>query len=217
MFRLKNVKIEGFWGENIIETSFLPDANIFIGRNGTGKTTFINILQAVISVDIEMLYNMQFDKIVLNLEDEKLKRKIEVSKVAVNLEYRTLAFKIGTKTYELPMVPNNEIRYVNERHGRLHPKFFKSISEIKDELAGLIKLSYLSVYREQVIKNDPFSDSSRENMGNPIDIKLSQLMNSLTKYQFQLETELSSLSKSFQENVLRSMLYNSKFDQVDIN
>lgn len=42
-------------------------------------------------------------------------------------------------------------------------------------------------------------------------------MNSLTKYQFQLETELSSLSKSFQENVLRSMLYNPQFDQVDIN
>lgn len=217
MFRLKNVRIEGFWGENIIETSFFPDANIFIGRNGTGKTTFINILQAVISVDIELLYNMQFEKIIINLEDEKLKRKIEVIKVADNLEYRTLVFKIGTKSYELPMIPNNEIRYINERHGRLHPKFYKSIRDIKEELYGLIKLSYLSVYREQVIKNDPFSDSGRENIGNPIDIKLSQLMNSLTKYQFQLETELSSLSKSFQENVLRSMLYNPQFDQVDIN
>lgn len=217
MFRLKNVRIEGFWGESIIETSFFPDANIFIGRNGTGKTTFINILQAVISVDIEMLYNMQFDKVILNLEDGRLKRKIEVDKIADNLEYKTLVFKIGNKPYELPMLPNNEIRFINDRHGRLHPKFFKNIREIKDELNTLIKLSYLSVYREQIIKNDSFIEQGRENNGNPIDVKLSQLMNSLTKYQFQLETELSSLSKSFQENVLRTMLYDAKFDTVDTN
>jgi len=217
MFRLKNVKIEGFWGEYIIETLFFPDTNIFIGRNGTGKTTFINILQAVISVDIELLCNMQFDKVIINLEDDKLKRKIEVNKIADNLEYRTLVFKIGTKSYELPMIPNNEIRYINERHGRLHPKYFKSIREIKDELYELIRLSYLSVSREQIIKNDSFSEQGREGNGNPIDIKLNQLMNSLTKYQFQLETELTGLSKDFQENVLRSMLYNADFDQVDIN
>lgn len=216
MFRLKSLRIEGFWGESTIDTSFFSDANIFIGRNGTGKTTFINILQAVISVDIEMLYNMQFDKVVLNLEDDKLKRKIEVTKIADNLEYKRLVYKIGTKTYELPMLAN-EIRYINERPGRLHPKFFKSIREIKDELDSLVKLSYLSVYREQIIKNDSFIEQGRDNSGNPIDIKLTQLMNSLTKYQFQLETELSSLSKSFQENVLRTMLYDSKFDAVDTN
>lgn len=215
MFRLKNVKIEGFWGESIIETSFLPDANIFIGRNGTGKTTFINILQAVISVDIEMLYNLQFDKVILNLEDGKLKRKIEVNKLADNLEFKTFVFKIGSNQYEIPILPSNDIRFVNERHGRLHPKIFKNIREIKEELNDLIKLSYLSVYRDQITKNDTFIEQGRENNGNQIDIKLLQLMNSLTKYQFQLETELSSLSKRFQENVLRTMLYDSKFDTVD--
>lgn len=216
MFRLKNVRIEGFWGKNIIETSFFPDANIFIGMNGTGKTTFINILQAVIAVDIELLYNLQFEKIVLNIENGKQKRKIEVIKVADNLEYTKLIFKIGSKHYELPMLNNNDIRYLNERHGRLQPKFYKNIKDINEELMTLIKLSYLSVYREKMIKNDQFSDSGREIIGNPIDIKLNQLMIRLTKYQFQLETELSSLSKSFQQNVLRSMLYNPEFDQVDI-
>lgn len=217
MFRLKKVKIEGFWGESIIDTSFFADVNIFIGRNGTGKTTFINILQAVITVDIEMLYNMQFEKVILHMEDEKSKRKIEVNKVADNLEYKRLVFKIGTKVYELPLLPNNDIRFVSERNGRLQPKFFKSIREIKEELQGLIKLSYLSVYREQIIKNDPFIDQGREYNGSSIDVRLNQLMHSLTKYQFSLETESSSLAKSFQENVLRSMLYNSSFDQVDIN
>nr|WP_320022340.1 AAA family ATPase [uncultured Draconibacterium sp.] len=216
MFRLKNVRIEGFWGEYIVESNFFQDSNIFIGRNGTGKTTFINLLQAVISVDIEMLHNMQFENVIINLEDGRKKRKIEVTKQAEKLKYSTLNFKIGTKFFELPILPESEIRYLSDRRGRLHPKFFKNIREIKEELHSLISLSYLSVHREQIIDDDPFSDSHKER-GNPIDVKLNQLMSSLTKYQFQLETELSSLSKKFQENVLRSMLYNPDFDQVDVN
>jgi predicted ATPase len=46
MFRLKNVDIKSFWGQYSIVSDFNPDVNIFIGRNGTGKTTFINILHA---------------------------------------------------------------------------------------------------------------------------------------------------------------------------
>lgn len=216
MFRLKNVKIEGFWGEYVVESNFFHDSNIFIGRNGTGKTTFINLLQAVITVDIEMLHNMQFDNVVINLEEGKKKRKIEVIKQAEKLKYSTLIFKIGTRIFELPMLPVSDIRYLSDRRGNLHPKFFKSIRDIKEELNNLISLSYLSVHREQIINDDHFLDSNKES-GNPIDIKLNQLMSSLTKYQFQLETELSSLSKKFQENVLRSMLYNPNFDQVDVN
>lgn len=216
MFRLKDVEIKGFWGEYIVATDFYQDANIFIGRNGTGKTTFINMLQAVITVDIVMLQDMQFDGIIVNLEDGRKKRKIEVAKQADNLKYLSITYKIGTKTYELPIVAENDIRYINERRGRLHPKFYKSIREIKEELNSLIRLSYLSVHREKILNDDPFSDSGRE-IGNPIDIKLNHLLSSLTKYQFQLETELSGLAKKFQENVLKSMLYNPDFDQVDIN
>lgn len=215
MFRLKNVEIKGFWGAYSVTTNFFQDANIFIGRNGTGKTTFINILQAVITVDIEMLQDMQFETVIINLEDGRKRRKIEVSKHAENLKYSSLTYKIGNKTYELPILAANDIRFFNERRGRLHPKFYKSIHEIKEELSSLIQLSYLSVHREKIIHEDPFSDSTKE-YGNPIDIKLNQLLGSLTKYQFQLETELSGLSKKFQENVLKSMLYNPDFDQVDI-
>ena len=217
MFKIKSVRIEGFWGVNIIETCFFQDSSIFIGRNGTGKTTFINLLQAVISVDIELLYNLQFEKVILNLEYENLKRKIEVLKIAENLEFRKMTYKIGTKVFELPLISSNEVRFMSERQGRLHPKYFANIREIKEELNSIIKMSYLSVYREQLIKSDSFNEQDRESRGHSIDIKLTQLMNSLTKYQFQLETELSSLSKSFQENVLKSMLYNPDFDQVDIS
>ena len=74
MFKLKDVTIEGFWGQHTISTDFNEDVNIFIGRNGTGKTTFINILQAIISVDLELLYSLQFDKIIVNLINNYYKK-----------------------------------------------------------------------------------------------------------------------------------------------
>ncbi len=215
MFRLKNVLINGFWGEYKVTTEFHPDANIFIGRNGTGKTTFINILQAVISVDIIMLFDMQFENLTINLEDGRKRRKIEVIKHAEKLKYNSISYKIGTKTFELPILSEMDARFLNERRGRLHPKYYRSIREIKEEMESLVRLSYLSVHRKKIVNEDAFTEPENER-GNPIDVKLNQLLSTLTKYQFQLETELSGLSKKFQEDVLRSMLYNPKFDQVDI-
>jgi len=58
---------------------------------------------------------------------------------------------------------------------------------------------------------------SRADKANAIDSRMDELMNGLTTYQLQLETESSKLSKGFQENVLRSMLFNEAFDNVNIN
>ncbi|HHC81190.1 MAG TPA: ATP-binding protein, partial [Flavobacteriia bacterium] len=96
MYKIKSVVIKGFWGEHSISTEFNLDVTIFIGRNGTGKTTFINLLQAVITVDLEMLYSLQFDTIELILINGKRTRKILVSKISKDLEYRSLEYKIGS-------------------------------------------------------------------------------------------------------------------------
>lgn len=216
MFRLKNVDIKGFWGQYSIETNFNDEVNIFIGRNGTGKTTFINLLQAVISVDLELLFRLQFDSITLNLNEGIKNRKIEVKKIAHDLQYKELHYQIGTKKYKLPIIPDSELRYLTKRNGRIHPKFFIEIQEIKTIIGKLINVSYLSVNRDNILKDDS-RDIRRDEIYNAIDVRLEELISKLTTYQFLLESELSKLSKKFQEDVLRSMLYNEEFDKVDIN
>ena len=49
--------------------SFFRDVTIFIGLNGTGKTTFINLISAVLTVDIFQLSSLQFEEITINLID----------------------------------------------------------------------------------------------------------------------------------------------------
>lgn len=215
MFRLKNVEIKGFWGQHRIATKFNTDVNIFIGRNGTGKTTFINLLQAVISVDLELLYGLQFEKITLNLIEGRKTRKIEISKVAHELQFRELIYQIGTSKHKLPILPEQEIRYVTRRSGRMHPKFFREVQEIKSKMSELINISYLSVNRDNILSEDS-KDLRRDEIYNAIDVRLEELISKLISYQLQLETELSRLSKDFQANVLKSMLFNESFDYVNI-
>ena len=129
MFKILDVEIKGFWGKHTIKTSFKKDINIFIGLNGTGKTTFINILQSIFEVDIERLYDLQFEKATLNLAGNGKTRKIEVVKVAEDLEYKELNFKIGSNKYSIPYIPSN-IDY--RRSGRFHPQLRVKIDELRE-------------------------------------------------------------------------------------
>ena len=45
MFKIQRVEIDGFWGSLNLRAELHGGVNIFIGRNGTGKTTFINMLE----------------------------------------------------------------------------------------------------------------------------------------------------------------------------
>ena len=54
--------------------------------------------------DLEMLYGLQFDTIELILINGKKTRKILVSKISKDLEYRSLEYKIGSNKYDLPIL-----------------------------------------------------------------------------------------------------------------
>jgi predicted ATPase len=219
MFKINKVSIKGFWGKHNIETSFFKDVNIFIGKNGTGKTTLINLLQGVLTVDLELLYNLQFDEMTIILTDKNKSRKIVVSKVPneFEVEYKALKYQIGNNIYSVPYLPKREYKYISRQTGRFPKQFYYNIEEIKNAFKDLVNVSYLSVNRDSIIANDELRESRNEERINAIDVRMNELMNGLTTYQLQMETELSKLSKGFQENVLRSMLFNEAFDQVNIN
>lgn len=64
-FKIKSISIKGFWGEYVCSNEFNNDINIIIGKNGTGKTTFMNILHAVLSLDIDELIDNEFTEITI--------------------------------------------------------------------------------------------------------------------------------------------------------
>lgn len=216
MYKLKDVEILGFWGQHRIKTSFHNDVNIFIGKNGTGKTTFMNLMQAVLAVDLEELSNLQFESIILNISKGGRSKKIQVHKNPDKLlEYKSLTYQISRNKYHFPILPR-DVHYNKYRNSRLHPKLQREISELKEEMSNLVGLSFLSVNREDNIDLDEYSRGRRDSITNSVDFKLMKLMNDFTTYQLLLESEVSNLSNKFQKDVLRSMLFNPEFDNVPI-
>ena len=67
MYKVSTVEISGFWQKYRIKGAFDENVNIIIGKNGTGKTTFMNILHAVLAVDVAELFDNDFSKVVLKL------------------------------------------------------------------------------------------------------------------------------------------------------
>ena len=63
MYFIKKVTITKLWGSRDIDFTLHKDVNILTGRNGTGKTTLINLIAATLSLDIGYLKNIIFKSI----------------------------------------------------------------------------------------------------------------------------------------------------------
>lgn len=60
---LKYVRLNGVWGRKDFEWMEIdPDVNILVGINGSGKTTFLNVLYALLKNDTSFLKKYRMDK-----------------------------------------------------------------------------------------------------------------------------------------------------------
>ncbi len=76
---IEKFEIIGLFGDRNIHIDFQKDENvkILIGENGTGKTHILNILYYILSGKIEKLKDIEFEKVILKIQNIK---KIEVIK-----------------------------------------------------------------------------------------------------------------------------------------
>ena len=49
---IESVEITKLWGYQDIDLVFSEDVNILIGPNGSGKTTILNLLYSILSVEL---------------------------------------------------------------------------------------------------------------------------------------------------------------------
>jgi len=214
MFVIKRVEIDGFWGALNLRTDFHSNVNVFIGHNGTGKTTFINILQAILTVDLDLLQTLQFDQVRLWLISHKKPRKMTVEKLTEDITFDKIKFKIGRRLFYLPLLPKDS----DFRRRRMPSKFIEQYSELREAVAKLVNISWLSVHRE--LLEEEYRETYTRRVStekNPVDRRIDELMKRLTSYQLQLESEMTKMSKDFQKQVLVTMLYNKNFDTFMID
>lgn len=209
MFKVVSVAIDGFWKTSFASSEFRDDVNIIIGRNGTGKTTFMNILHALLAVDVEELYENYFRSAVVMLSDGKRKRTIKANRIdsdgGGSLPY--IEYLISNRKFVTPLIGSDDGRALPPSIRR---RAIEEAQKIKRELEQLVSVASLSVYR---IGGDPdpeARDRYPRRYSSTVDARLNSLMQGLTQYQLELSNRAREVSSGLQRDVLVSLLYSDK-------
>lgn len=200
MFKITEVFIDGFWQTYDATVHFGTDVNIIIGKNGTGKTTFMNILIAVLNVDPTALEENEFQQVTIKLKNGRQSKTIRVKKISKDNFYH-ISYSISRSSYDFPLIFGEEIRY-----GSLtRRKALDVIQTVQRHLREVVKVASLSVYRFR--SGLEYESKERRRLQSPIDLHLESLMVRLTEYQLELSQAARNISIGLQKEVLTSLLY----------
>lgn len=212
MYKIDSVKIDGFWHRLDASCKFNPDVNIIIGKNGTGKTTFMNILNAVLTVDIPSLAANDFESATIYLIRGKQRRQIKATKI--ENEQNTLPvleYQISQRKRRVRLVGIEDRIFSSSVRRRIQ----EEVIEIRNELESMVSVTSLSVYRLRSDDEYEIRDRHGTRVISPVDYRLSQALRGLTQYQLKLSQKASKVSARLQSDVLASILY-SEEDAKDI-
>ncbi len=205
---VESIEIDGFWGTpKKITVAFDKEANFIIGKNGTGKTTIINILASSLKADIGTLYSISFDKIKIILKDLGANKKpvIDITKT-INLERGSIeiVYEIRLKTTDSPTRyvvegPFEERLYRDMRYRSR--RLSESMATLENILNELVQVNFLSVHRGS------FNRFNRDDeFATVIDKTVADLSARFSSYFSLLSTKINEKSKQFQEFVFLKLL-----------
>lgn len=203
--RISQVSIEKLWGIKNISTDMYEDVNIFIGANGSSKTTFLSLIEATLLVDLGFLGSIDFERITIRFVNSEI-NELNVFKFSGE-DIPVISYQFDdSDRIELPCI---------ESMGRLYRtsiRFRESLMEVRRKLGSAIAISWLSVNRGDTLASDFERRDNAEKYQNMVDAKLQDLIRNLVVFQLQLESEANKVSNKFKEDVLSLMLYNEDVD-----
>ena len=220
---LNDISIFGLWDSTDVHLSLNRDVNFLIGVNGSGKTTVINLVVAVLTADVLALDQHTFNRIEISFSalDSNKQPLIAVEKNTKDTEDDQLCFSIRADAGDKPDVIPIEFPGGLRRHSRyprrsvgfptLRSHRAESLSE---RISQLINLSWIPVYRyvrERSVREDERNTSA-------VDMKITDQANKLVRHlsaakkrgeehlhNFQRRVFLSLLQKKLDRNELKTL------------
>ena len=221
---IESFKITKLWGYRDINLTFHKDVNILIGPNGSGKTTILNLLHSILSLDVQPLLDAGFNQAEIKLRSFKGK---SVNTVKVEATDRFLKFSIGQKEHEVSIVTAANRRIPTDRlpyeSGRILWKTLPShfarertaLEELYDELTALVPLVWLPVSRRLPGTEYEEKQPTTIELLESVNLRLGELLDGLSDYHSRLNAQLSKRYGDFENQVLSVMLYSKEHDSLD--
>lgn len=207
LFKIKDFKIQGFWGRGEVNCSFNKDVNIIIGRNGTGKTTLMNILNSALTCDLNGLGECDFDEVSIVLESNSLTKEVVVRRFKEEghpeRRFEDLLYVIDGMEYQVSLLRPIEHRYPVPIRRRVE----EDASEVREALKKLLNISSISVYRLRHDEDYEVRDKFGVRVTSPVDYRVEEALVELSQYNAELGIEEQNISKNLQKDVLASILY----------
>ncbi|RQO78185.1 hypothetical protein DBR44_00045 [Aquitalea sp. FJL05] len=209
------VQIENLWGiGSNININLDKKFNFLIGRNGSGKTTVINLIAAVLSANIEKLEKIEFDRITIHLRPDSGQKKptITVRKNNSPLSLNGVIYEFKTSQRENPVqiaieLPQSDSLTKSRNFKVQLERYYRdSFGAVQRNLDSMIQLCWLPLHRYHE-DNAPSGDRRG---ATPIDHKLNILNNNLVRYFSELQGKYSEEVIEFQKNILLSVLTHEK-------
>ena len=173
-----------------------------MAQTDLAKTTFLNIIEAVLQCDIPILCSILFESVTIQLEGGLDTIKVvQTSDDSGSLNF--LYVFNGTDEYSFSTNDTG-------RRGRASIYVQQALSVIRQRLDSLVNVAWLSVNRYNPINGrDDYRESVDENF---VNLKLRRLMHDLLVYRLRLEGVVNTLSNQQNQEVFSLLLYNSQYD-----
>lgn len=207
---IERVSISGFWGDKTVDMRFRSSRNFIIGVNGSGKTTFIDLLSAALRMDFETLIKLDFNEmtIVLKTVGKNQKPSIRLTKTPINEYLAQITYYLKSSASDKP-TPYEfddfaDIRMARRR--RMSPRDEAQHIGLQQQLRELVKLSWLPIWRSHSAVSRDFPE---ERSQSSIDTKLAQVTRDFATYFSSLQTQVQRETDLFQEKIFLSLVSSS--------
>jgi len=224
VYKIASIEIAGFRGSD--GTLHLPmdaDVNFFIGRNGTGKTRLMNLLNFALSGDARNLMQVEFRSVQFRLSRPRDRARpfIRISRGTDEDGYVELTYELGTSSKAKPQTFRISASDINgpwmRRQYRLlaEPRYYHTdepsdLAGIKISINRLIQLSWISVHRAAM----ETPEEREKRFESPVDRKAHQVARDFGVYFSILDKAAAEETDKFQQVYLLALISPSGFEAL---
>lgn len=212
---IESFKITKLWGYRDIDLPFNSDVNILIGPNGSGKTTILNLLHSILSVNLRSLSNINFDQAEIELREFEDK---SVRTIKVEAADRLLKLCVGEEEHQIDIDGMEALfgrRFTEHSWFPERGNILRRIlpEDFYDVFTALVPIVWLPVSRRLPVTEGEEERYTRVDPIESVDLRLRELLEDLSRYHARLNAQLSERYREFEHQVLSEILYNEKDDQ----
>lgn len=215
LLRLQIEKLYGHYNyDNIV---FNSDVTFIYGLNGCGKTTILNITEAIITGQIYKLFNYDFEKIMLEYAPKNNINNVKEI-VIINKDFG-LAITFEGQNYELEknidIIKENRVKDRDFERTRYYFNQYTFLVKIK----RIFNYVYLPLNRSSVVYDFENDDSiyfyrrnrnfyGDDSLDEPInkDLAMIQIERLIEESCRKINSQISDISDRFRNNILKSSL-----------